>query len=215
MHLLPCLFLHESLLTDCCLMSGVGSGGQRDVDSCLTRTTPGAGGRGGSIPALFGLSGRTRPCLRCAQSDHVNLSPVLHRSIHSDMQGCKLAIFRLRADHYCPALCLFRLLVPAQLLSATQPCRKEGEKTTPFGVSLMRSQVSYWAAQGTQPCTQALRVLTGVFCDCDFSDFRDCDFCDCDFCDCADLLPQVLLAFPHAVARRHAQGHHNLAVSQR
>ncbi len=31
-------------------------------------------------------------------------------------------------------------------------------------------------------CKQALRVLTGVF------------------CDCADLLPQVLLAFPHAVA---------------
>ncbi len=65
------------------------------------------------------------------------------------------------------ALCLFRLLLATQVLSATQACK------------------------------QALRVLTGVF------------------CHCADLLPQVLLAFPHAVARRHAQGHHNLAVSQR
>lgn len=50
----------------------------------------------------------------------------------------------------------------------------------------------------SQVCRMAdLCVLTGVF------------------CDYADLLPQVLLAFPHAVARRHAQSHYYLSVGQR
>ncbi len=83
------------------------------------------------------------------------------------MQGCTWLYSGWEPVITVSAPCLFRLLVATQVLSATQACK------------------------------QALRVLTGVF------------------CDCADLLPQVLLAFPHAVARRHAQGHHNLAVSQR
>ena len=40
------------------------------------------------------------------------------------------------------------MLIPWTTFTQVCACRKRKEKTTPFGVNLMRSQVLYWAAQG-------------------------------------------------------------------
>ncbi len=66
------------------------------------------------------------------------------------MYYCMQAVYNTQESHVLP-LCSAFLPFPltaAYYLIRTRACEKKGkEETTPFGVTLMRSQVLYWAAQ--------------------------------------------------------------------